>query len=497
MDDRRRDLSPRQYRDSRDSRDGRDGRDYRERDHRQAEEPDYLMDLKEYKDKRGSRNSEDVEKKYEIYRQEYIKNVTEKFFNANCTQEWFLEKYHPTESVEFKSQILRRKYECLDIFESDLSQGKYDQLDLDEKEDEEGFGFDIQANPTTAEATLFITGVGCEVKRAELVQLFATIPGFRYLELTEPRIEKRNSRLGWIILELGSDVEGALIITNEKQIGEHQISVLSPKGIATSLRSVIGACSKPSRLELDFKNAVALTEYLDKEAGFDSERGCAKILQKVGPMPVIEATQDMDMDIPEPERGFHRLILDIDVAGIKLRFDLYLLYLHKVHFYDYYTGLESSSPEDHTRRGGIPTRKQYIAEKDDLVPFWMTKLDSIPRIHTVKARQLEVEIDKRISFSVRKEGDSKFRCTECQKLFRGDDFARKHIQTKHPHLIQDVPDAVEFYNNFSSRGRVDIKSYAKETRGRERKDYRDDRRSQGRYHDLDAVAEKKVVLNYD
>lgn len=269
-----------------------------------------------------------------------------------------------------------------------------------------------------------------------------------------------------------------------------------------------------------------MAQFLDNEASFASERGVAKLEERfqnvlmatVPPMPEVDIGLEQ---LPEEDKGIH-------TALVKKQLDLYIFYLNRVHFYDYYTGIESSSPEDHYRRGTLPIRKAY-SPTDPAVNrkvYWITKLDSRVGLRQLKTyddvmqsmygfKNLELEVDKTLSLYLRKESDAKFRCTECQKLFRGDDFVRKHIRSKHPNLIAHVAEEVEFFNNFCTDfNKIEIKPpvNAAGYGGRPREDHRDrriprdsrgfeGRRSETRplrsYHDLDAPVDGNIQLKYD
>lgn len=222
--------------------------------------------------------------------------------------------------------------------------------------------------------------------------------------------------------------------------------------------------------------------------------------------------------------------------------DLVIVYLHKVHFYDYYHQTESTSPEDHTRKGCITTRKPFAKVKDpQSPPYWLQKLDVSLRRNPVPPQEPAVRTDKEMSRYITKEADTKFRCSECQKLFRGDEFVRKHLRSKHPVLVEHLEAEVQFFHNFCAKAPADLykappssrehhhhggnhghgggrRSYPDRDRdrgdrngggggfhrggdrGRERGGGRGgahrggDRRS---YTDLDAQKHQNIVLNYD
>ncbi|KAJ3303671.1 hypothetical protein HDV03_003645 [Kappamyces sp. JEL0829] len=494
---------------SRDYSPGRDSRRDRDGYGREEQREQHLMDYREFvnytKDRagRGSKKSsldldeQEIAKRYEIYRQGFINTLNEKFFKIHSGEEWFREKYHPEENQAFKTQVLERKREMLQEFQSDLSAGKLDRVCFDEVEAAPGegedtdqlYGVSLKENATSKPYTMFLTGVGMEVKRAALTE-----------------------------------------------VGDAVLNVLEPgKGITTSTRSLTGHASKPSRLVHDLNQAKELAQFLDSEAEFPPGSGlehithyCEKLLSTLPDTTVQEPSADVDMEDTQAEESLEPKPVDkktvdpadlgINVGRVKKELDLVLLYLHTVHFYDYYSGIESSSPEDHCRRGHISLRKPFEKVQDNNVPYWLAKLSVSSRIAPVPVQDAEIQTNKELSLYIRKEDETKFRCTECQKLFRGDDFVRKHIKTKHPHLVAHIAGDVEFFNFFSSRAKLENNKSSSLHRDRESfggrlgpRD-RDYRRESGRgqwdrdsgtggrpsrYNDWDAVKQEKIVLNYD
>lgn len=49
--------------------------------------------------------------------------------------------------------------------------------------------------------------------------------------------------------------------------------------------------------------------------------------------------------------------------------------------------------------------------------------------------------------SVKKLEDEKYRCSFCNKLFRGDEFVRKHINLKHDGPLKEAKQKVQYNSN--------------------------------------------------
>lgn len=134
---------------------------------------------------------------------------------------------------------------------------------------------------------------------------------------------------------------------------------------------------------------------------------------------------------------------------IKQSLDLYIYYLNQVHYFDYYTGVQSYCPEDHVRRGNFPLRREY--DERESMPYWLENLDYTDKINYEPVQKVEVQETKVLTLYVRKESEQKYRCVECQKLFRGEDFCLKHLRTKHSNLIEHVKAEVDYFNLYCKR----------------------------------------------
>jgi len=50
---------------------------------------------------------------------------------------------------------------------------------------------------------------------------------------------------------------------------------------------------------------------------------------------------------------------------------------------------------------------------------------------------------------VRQEGEGKYRCKHCQKLFIASSFVEKHVANKHPELLKHIDDVGIFHSPLS------------------------------------------------
>jgi hypothetical protein len=373
------------------------------------------------------------------------------------------------------------------------------------------------------------------------------------------------------------------------QVGQNFLNCGEQKKYPLNARAQPMYASHPDRIRLDAAEVVQVAKFYDQECGFDMAKELEdRFASLIKPLVVqefeqaqaaakdqqlqeqlkpqataIEAateeaantatTEDVEMKTEEDQNATELKAkektveeleneakdmekkLDLLIESRKL--DLFVLYLHHVHYYDYYTGIESTSPQDHLRKGGLPIRKPLLEQHATKQAQHDKKQHIRNRVttHTLQDsemtvlgfKELEHQTNIVCSMYIRKEGESKYRCTDCQKLFRGDEFVRKHIKSKHFKLVEHVDEEVKFFNAYcADSARVEVKSVKREREQRDRyndqrpipRDSRDsfgergsygDRRyarpSEGRrdsrqvksYHDLDAPVHGDVQLSYD
>ena len=286
--------------------------------------------------------------------------------------------------------------------------------------------------------------------------------------------------------------------------------------------------------------AKKIAKHLDSEAQFGEGQGVDEVLKQAAPLldSIIQTdpSADGEKQVDPLDQGnisnhdSHNPQIDVNVERVTKELDLLIVYLHKVHFFDYYFQLESTCPEDHTRRGGLTARKPFSKVQDpNDPPYWLASLKVSHIITPTPSQNLDLRVDKELSLYIRKEAETKYRCTECQKLFRGDEFVRKHIKTKHMHLVDHLAVEVDFYNFFCAKSRMEFRAHnaPRDRRSRgggadastngqdshQRHSFGGDRGGRGgrrgggrggdrstggrTYHDLDAQKHQNIELNYD
>jgi hypothetical protein len=86
-------------------------------------------------------SNEELERRYEVYKENFSRKQNDRFFNKNKDAEWyasfriktsrFKEKYHPDLSSSQLEFTYKRRQEFLQKYMNDLDEGKYDQIHFD------------------------------------------------------------------------------------------------------------------------------------------------------------------------------------------------------------------------------------------------------------------------------------------------------------------------------------------------------------------------------
>ncbi|KAI8912851.1 hypothetical protein EDD86DRAFT_274485 [Gorgonomyces haynaldii] len=449
---------------------------------------------------------EELDRRYDIYKENHMKRLIETFFNEHSGQEWFRLKYHPRDRQTTIDEIKERKRHELVGFLDDLKEKKFDSVSFDyvpregeQEHREEHEEEEMQEGTADNTLTLFIKQVPIDVKRSEILDVVKGVPGFKFLSFSDPRIDKRMSRFAWVTFEKGFDMREAYSTLEGARVGDFSLRVAYQHNNRPRNKILTHEFNTPQRLEHDLKQIKSLAVHLDQECGLDGNHHLDQYLETL--------TKDMEEE-----------------QKTKKTIDFYVEYLNKVHFYDYYSGLECASPEDHQRRlqtclrhtrpPQTPPRRELGLEKvDESVLIRMDPPSEGALLVRKGGKPLDVQIEKALSLNIRKEGEGKYRCTECQKLFKGDEFVRKHIRTKHPSIIDEETEAVLFYNYFAlDNNKLDLTRNPQPDRPTNRDRYgsysnpgrrppppsgRRDPRQVRSYHDLDAPVGGEIQLKYD
>ncbi len=138
--------------------------------------------------------------------------------------------------------------------------------------------------------------------------------------------------------------------------------------------------------------------------------------------------------------------------------DKLLSYAWKVHGIDYYAGVELSLNDFGKRKGGDYSRRGPKPEGDDIATGsddmdtgdasdffknlemkWELRVIEGDQVYKLLGKEeIDNEAENFVKENIQCIDGSKFMCKLCTKLFKGEDYTRKHILNKHGEVIEQV-----------------------------------------------------------
>ncbi|KAG4099213.1 hypothetical protein H8356DRAFT_361433 [Neocallimastix lanati (nom. inval.)] len=439
-----------------------------------------------YHQKEKDMDDEELSRRYTIYKENFTHKQSQKFFEAHKKEEWFIDKYHPEESLVYREELIKRKQKMYMEFVEKLKKGEYDNVNFDEvektvesveeantekKDENEDANEDTmetevdneeKKNISEAEASksnrLFIKSIPPNVKRKDLINLCSSFEGFDYLAISDPNPQKKFHRLGWIVFKEGTNIKEAYEKFNNAKIDDFVFHLAYHQNLPTRSKTVPEIFSTMERLKHDLEQAKNLSLALDREVGLDKlESKGSEVLQEK----IEEFNNNEEYD---------------EIKKIKKELDLYIEYLHRVHLFCYYNATEAESTEDYDRKcpvlyrelskaseiatnttensspekeGGVENKDKICERIDHKINMRMNRPKSSEDFEKIGGRNVENEIDKFAARYVNKVDEGKYRCKICSKLFKGELFVKKHIKSKHTDLIEPIKLEVDFFNNYA------------------------------------------------
>lgn len=362
---------------------------------------------------------------------------------------------------------------------------KQEPMDADKDDLEEGEERD-EPKPRALHKTLsvFLRNLPAVVTKQEVEEMCKRYPGFIRVFLQDPQPERRFLRRGWVTFDHTVNVKEICWNLNNIRLRDCEVGAIVNRELKQRIRPVNGLTVHRPVAKQDLKHAATVIQVLDSRWNIwtspdDEKKDKEKEISSfVSQNPVLKGIADylvdegsceeqvlLGQEVQEPKmkENSTEVVIDKDESLLKV-LDKLVLYLRIVYSLDYYSAIEYPNEDEMPHRCGImhargplpPGRITHVEVNDWMSNFElriMPFIDSKDSLTDVEMGRLgkknpNDEVDKFILANTQELSKDKWLCPLSGKKFKGPDFVRKHILTKHTEKVDEVKHEVSYFNNF-------------------------------------------------
>ncbi|ULU11841.1 hypothetical protein L3Y34_015315 [Caenorhabditis briggsae] len=349
--------------------------------------------------------------------------------------------------------------------------------------------------------SVFLRNIPPGLTYEELESTCKKYPGFLRLALTDGIAERRFYRRGWATFKRDVNIKEICWGLNAHRLRETDLNAIINRDITRRVRTNNGVAAHKQVALNDLKLAVKLTALYDKKLGLfnaadesesdrekDIRMGVDLVAASTNPL-VKEiksiVPKDTLNDISEEEAELLGVSNGGDSQSDKVRYerddtilkalDLLIIYLRIVHSIDFYNhghyAQEDSMPN---RCGLIHVRGQppsgasintdengdlIVPQKfiNDFISGFNSRIDkgliekqyvSEEDMEKMGKKDGEKEVEAFIAINTVELAKDKWLCPLSGKKFKGPEFIRKHLQSKHEDKLEEARAEADFFNNY-------------------------------------------------
>ncbi|XP_052270807.1 serrate RNA effector molecule homolog isoform X2 [Dreissena polymorpha] len=330
--------------------------------------------------------------------------------------------------------------------------------------------------------SIFLRNLAPSITKQEVEAVCKRYPGFIRVALQDPQPERRFLRRGWVTFDRNVNIKEICWNLNNIRLRDCDLGATLNRELKQRVRPVSGITAHHKVVKQDIKLAAKIIQNFDdkwkiwddpNDEKKDSEKEFAltvknPVLKNITDYLVDEGSFEEDelLGIEGAEEGEEtnpEVTIERDETLLKV-LDTMILYLRIVHSIDYYSANEYPNEDEMPHRCGImhcrgvpPSSKTTKKDLDDWLKSFETKIKPFvelqDKLDDEKAKKMgkkdrDAEVEKFITANTQELAKDKWLCPLSGKKFKGPEFVRKHIQTKHGEKIEEVKQEVSFFNNY-------------------------------------------------
>ncbi|RNA39776.1 serrate RNA effector molecule -like protein [Brachionus plicatilis] len=448
--------------------------------------------------------------KYNQYKEEFRAEQTRDFFEKHKNEDWFRLRYHPDDShkrkLELKQSIGQRLAIFVDTFEK---YGQHVTLEMhNDKVKQDLFKFldaciirleggndtsdlDVldkiytqkqEAKIAQRTQSIFFKHLPVYVTRGDLERIGKRLDGYKRASISEPAPERGFQRRGWITYDSTVDIKDICAKLNGVRVNDTSKFVLNAtinRDLDQRIKVISGLSNHCKIVRQDLRTIVRVVQNMDKKWSLYADGPGNGLVDEA-----VRYLDQVDSEVRQEVKDANELIaMEKDEAAAR-HLDRLILYLRIVHSIDYYNASEYQQ-EDYMpyRCGSLHARASSQLKSDTSmvqvikgslinaydpdavrtthVNEWLRLFENHIRPYAEYKDQIDVDLAKKLGMKDQHTELEKFIRNNCQKVdkdvwlcplsgkkFKGPDYVRKHIETKHDDKLKEIKLNVEYFNKF-------------------------------------------------
>ncbi|CAB3407324.1 unnamed protein product [Caenorhabditis bovis] len=394
--------------------------------------------------------------------------------------------------------------------------------------------------------SVFLRNIPPSVTYEEIEALCKRSPGFLRLALSDGIAERKFYRRGWATFKRDVNIKEICWNLNSVRIRDTDLNGIINRDITRRIRTCNGISAHKTVAINDLKLAVKLVALYDKRLGLfnaadetpeDREKDIRMgvdlvaastnpILKEIRHLVPDDALEEVSPEeaellgiansVPTNGNSDEKVKFERDEAILKA-LDLIVLYLRFVHSVDFYNHGHYSQEDAMPNRCGLlhvrgqpPSGAQFVNDESgnlvvpqkfiqDFIAGFNARIEKglIEKEYVSEEEQEKLgkkdgakEVEKFIEKNTVELAKDKWLCPLSGKKFKGPEFIRKHLQSKHEEKLEEVRVEADYFNNYIADAQrpMDVEPrlgpVARDVGSRDReygRDREDDRNSTGGY----------------
>ncbi|KAL5013560.1 hypothetical protein ScPMuIL_007830 [Solemya velum] len=369
---------------------------------------------------------------------------------------------------------------------------KNEEID-DEKEEE------LKPRALHKTVSIFLRNLAPSITKQEVEAMCKKYPGFMRVALQDPQPERRFFRRGWVTFERNSNIKNICWDLNNIRLRDCELGATLNRELKLRVRPVNGLTCHKQVVRQDIRIAAKVIKSLDEKwKMWDEQEGEEKkdiekepYYMLVSKNPVLKNITDylveegsfeeeelLGQSAEEGERDSNpEFTVDRDENMLKA-LDRMILYLRIVHSVDYYSANEYPNEDEMPHRCGImhargvvppgkvtqsdvnewmtnfETKTKHLVEVNDqlngeeALKLGKKDPDTYPFRFSLFILDCDTEVEKFVTSNTQELAKDKWLCPLSGKKFKGPEFVRKHLFSKHSEKVEEVKTEVSFFNNY-------------------------------------------------